>query len=72
MTTIFDHRREVRRQIAIMRVDHEPQQSGLVDPRTGNPPSTWERVEQLLLGRYLHQESLKPSDGIASWRRATI
>lgn len=48
---------------------------GIVDPRTGRPPTTWQRAEELLVGDALRtapNAAVEIARTLGPWRRARI
>lgn len=56
-----------------------PAEVGIVDPRTGGPPDTWRRAQELMVGAMLRGEVVSPAPkllpllpSITEWRRALL
>lgn len=54
-----------------------PADVGIVDPRTGDPPDTWRRAQELMVGAMLRGEMPRSVPGrrapvLTGWQRALL
>lgn len=46
-----------------------PADVGIVDPRTGEPPATWLRAQELMVGEMIRAKAAEP---LTRWQRALL